>query len=300
MARPSLHLGDIVIAAVLTALENDPSRDALSDREALKASGMFQYLPPAAFTLRRSMALTDLRDELRDRLYDLAACVYDIERWYVIDATYFKAPYFRKYAWVTETNGTVVLKKIKLAKVYIARGLVTGVPVAWTVCDDYTNDSTQFEPLMEQILMRGASVRRGGVLADAGFSKKTHYELVARAGGRAFLDFDWNAKPSNGAHPHYDEMYEIWKNNRDEWYTFAGKRSLIETTNHAIKTPIKPMLRAQKDVPRENEVLALLLGYSLTRFPELVLKHKIKLPEFADAACRAFMNEAIRPKRRSA
>ncbi len=190
------------------------------------------------------------------------------------------------------------MQKIKNAKLFIVRGLKTGVPVAVAVTDEYVSDQTMFESLLHQILDKGAILTGGGVLADAGFNKRWHYEFVAGNQGRAFLDLDSGALPSNGQFPHYDEQYRLYKDHRDEWASFFCYRSLIETTNHALKS-IKMILRARKPISREIEALALVAYYSLSRLPELWLKYRIDLP-FADTRALDFISDAMRPRRRRA
>lgn len=295
--RPKILLGDLVIGAVYQAMENDHSRDALSDRPALMASGMFAGAVPSAYNLRRAMLSTDLRDELVKGIHRLSDLVLEKERWFLIDATYMSTPYYRGTMDVVEDDGSVIRKRVKNAKLFLARGLKTGVVIAWTITDGSVNDQTQFEPLLTQIVSHGGTVRGGGVLADAGFNKQDHYETVGRMGGRAFLDFDANAQSTNGKSPYYDKQLALYRDDRDAWCEIYDFRSLCESLNHAIKTPFKDVLNAQTAITRENEALALILAYNLARVPELRSKFRLDLP-FADAKAMAFVDGAIQRKRR--
>lgn len=73
--------------------------------------------------------------------------------------------------------------------------------------DGNINDQTQFMPLLQQFAGR---FMIDIMLGDAGFNASEHYEAVAFLGGRAFLDFDSDAKP-NPAYPHRDQMFKLWK-----------------------------------------------------------------------------------------
>jgi hypothetical protein len=279
----------------MAAMENDQSRDALSDRKALRDSGLFAVGPPAAYTLRRSMVRADVLAGLRYILSEIAKYIYFLERWYVIDATYVKTPFYQKIAQVNE-KGARVWKKVKSAKVFIVRGLKTGIPVAALITDDNVNDQVVFPILFDQMMKAGAIIRGGGFIGDAGFNKAEHFELVHKHGGRAFFGFDSNAQTTNGRCPHHDEQLIFLKTKRDEWDATYNQRELIESTNHAIKTLFKRAFRAKFEISRDNEAFGLLAMYALSRLPEARLLHKIDLP-FADDEAIAFIDKALRPKR---
>lgn len=294
MGRPRIKVGDYAIGAIIQAIENDPSRTALTDRKGLAATEMFKRLP-SSYSLRREMQSLELRDALAMINFEIAKYVYPHERWYVIDATYMASHYYEKWGWVSVDGGPRIYKKMKTTKVFAVRGRDTGIVVGVIVADESVNDQTMFVPLLKALLEHGAIIRGGGILADAGFNKQEHYELVKAAGGLAFLDFDRNAKSSNGKHPHYDEQLRLYKRNLDIWHSYFDYRSLIEATNHAIKS-IKRSLRAKTEMARECEVLALIAGYNLYRLPELRLTRGIDLP-FVDDRALKHIEEAIRKKR---
>lgn len=284
-------VGDLLRAAVITAVENDASRDALSDREALRAAGWMRGAP-SAYSLRRAMKSSELRDALRLTFAEVAKMVYHLERWYVVDGTHMKTPFYRKSVRAKNKNEW---RKVKIAQIVLFRGLKTGVPVAVHISDGDEAEQPTFAPMLEGLIARGASIRGGGILSDAGFNAREHYELVAKHGGQAFLDVDSNAVDSGGKYPHFDAQLKMYDEDKDRWHNFYDFRSLIETTNHAVKS-VKRVIRAQSEIARENEVLALVLGYALSRLPELRLVHRIDLP-FMDERGIAFIDAAVAKKR---
>lgn len=294
MGRPRIEVGDYAVGAIIQAIENDPSRKALTDRKGLSATNMFKRLP-SSFSLRRAMQNVELRDALALIYFELAKYVYPYERWYVIDATYLASRYYEKWGWVSIDGGPRIYKKMKSTKVFVVRGRDTGIVVAVIAADENVSDQTMFVPLFDMLIQRGAIVRGGGILADAGFNKKEHYELVKKAGGEAFLDFDRNACLSEGKSPHYDSQLMLYRGNLDAWHSYFDLRSLIEATNHAVKS-IKRSLRAKTEIAREIEVLALIIGYNVYRLPELRLTRGIDLPFVDDVALR-YIDEAIKKKR---
>lgn len=297
--RPKNLLGDLMIGAVITAMEDDHSNDALSDREGLAQSGLFVGNVPRAYSLRRAMLSTDLRDELIKANQKIVNLVLKEERWFHIDATVMSTPYYEKWITVLDDDGKPVLKKIVNTKVYLARARATGVIVAVMIADDNNNDQPFFIPMMEQIFAHGGSVNGGGVATDAGFNKREHYEYVYQRGGRAFLDFDNGAKHSGGKYPHYDEQFAHYHSeDKTYWNAFYDSRVLSESLNQAIKTPIKEVLMSRLEITRENEVRALVLAYNLGRIPELRSKFKVELP-FADEQALALVDRAVRRKRRA-
>jgi hypothetical protein len=83
--------------AIIQALKNDPSRTALSNDEAMRASGVFGGSPRAPYMLRQAMShRPDLLDGLKRVSAEIAKHIYPLERWYIIDATYLKSPYYEK------------------------------------------------------------------------------------------------------------------------------------------------------------------------------------------------------------
>ncbi len=134
-------------------------------------------------------------------------------------------------------------------------------------------------------------------IADAGFNKQEHFELVHRYGGRAYFDFDSDSRHSGGKFPHYDEMFTLRKDDRDGWAAIYNLRNRIESTNHAIKTVFKREFRARKEIPRINEALALLAVYAVSLLPRLRLERNIDLA-FADEHAASLIDAAIRPKRK--
>jgi hypothetical protein len=312
--RPELALGDILVGLAIQAMENDQSRDALSDRETLaKHSDLFEVAPPAPFTLRRNIFRRDVNKGWEYALREIAKIIHPIERWYILDATYFKTPYYRKQVQgVNEDTGEAVYKDVKNAKVFLMRGLKTGVPVAALVRDESFSDQTAFKLIFETLMDQGASIRGGGVIeslddgpirgggiiADAGFNAGKNFQSVHAQGGQAFLAFDTtDPKSSKGKFPHFDEMLHLYLHHRDKYMETYNRRALIENTNHNIKTLYKRVLRAQREQSRECEAFAVIIVYALSRFPRLRLEKKIDLP-FADEKALRFIDEELAPNRK--
>lgn len=287
-----------MIGAIVQAIEDDASRSALTDRKSLLAANIFDYVP-SSYNLRRAMISLELRDGLREVSREISKHIYSLERWYAIDATSFPTRYCEKRVWVHPEDGPPIYEKMKTCKLFAARGLVTGVVAEMAVTDYNINDQDMFVPIFRSLIDGGAIVRGGGgILADAGFNKRDHYELVASFGGQPFLDFDRNAVPSKDDHSVFNQQLKLYREQLDRWYTYYDPRALIESTNHGIKS-IKRAIRARTELARENEILALVAGFNLSRLPELRLTSKIDLP-FVDAGAVAFIDEAVRAKRRKA
>ena len=296
--RPQLTLGHILVGLGLQGMENDQSRDALSDRKTLaKHSDLFQVAPPAAYTLRRNVFRHDVNDGWKYALGEIAKIVHPLERWYIVDATYFKTPYYQKQVQVTEDTGEVVWKDVKCAKVFLMRGLKTGVPVAALVTDDNFSDQRAFPLIFKRLMDQGAIIRGGGIIGDAGFNAHEHFQLVHARGGKAFLAFKVRPKSTNGLYPHFDDMRDLYLNHRDKYMETYNPRALIENTNHNIKTLFKRVIRAQREQSRECEVLALIVVYALSRLPRLRLEKKIDLP-FVDEKALRFIDKELAPKRK--
>jgi hypothetical protein len=288
--------GDYAIAAMMQALENDSSRNALGDRTALKTSGVFQVRVPATYNLRRAMRFEAVQRALENMNREIAKHVYALERTYVLDATYVSTPYYeRRYP--VDDEGVYKLKKMKSAKLGLVRGLNTGIVVVCMVVDEHVSDQILFEPLLRMVLDRGGIIHGGGILGDAGFNKREHYEMVRAHGGTAYLDFDRNALPSRKqGHEAYNLQLQLYKEHMELWLRFYGFRSLIESTNHSIKT-VKRILRARTPMARETEAMALITAYNMSRLPELRFKYRIDLP-FLDAHGIDVIDELITRRER--
>jgi hypothetical protein len=298
MGRPKTTRGDLIVGASLQAIENDPSRDALSDYEGLDRSGLFSGHPPKAYTLRRGMIDAGVLAGFRGAFTEMAKYAFQEERWFVIDSTYFKTPNYTGRIQVENQHGKMVWIKVKNAKIFIVCGLTTGLPVAYLVTDFNFPDQLAFPIIFKEMMKAGAIVAGGGFIGDAGFNAGENFELVRAYGGTAFFDFDVNSVPSkNGKYPHRDEMLKMRHEQSDLWFAGYHRRNLIEWTNHAIKTVFKRVLRARFEHTREIEALALLLVYGLSLLPGLRLEKNMALP-FVDAKALAFIDDAIAPKRK--
>ncbi len=297
VGRPRATRGDLIVGASLQAIENDASRDALSDYEGLDRSGLFAGSPPSAYTLRRRMIDAGVLGGFRCAFGEMAKFAFQVERWFIIDATYVKTPNYTGRIQVKNQHGNMVWIKVRNAKIFIVCGLLTGLPVGYLVTDFNFSDQLAFPIIFKQMIQQGAIIQGGGFIGDAGFNAGENFEAVHAYGGTALFDFDVDSKPSkNGKYPHYDEMLKMRHEDTDAWFAEYHRRNLIEWTNHAIKTVFKRLLRARMEHTREVEALALLFVYGLSLLPGLRLERNMPLP-FVDAKALAFIDAAIAPKR---
>lgn len=282
--RPPVPIGDIFIAACLATYFNRPSRKAVGITHPI-AEWLFERgKAPAAITLRFAMKTERLTKCLLEALRLTSSAVRSFETKFAMDSSYYKTP---NYGILAQRRGsdTIILEKIRNAKMHIAISLETLMVVAVETSDGEESDLSYFMPLLEQINGRFLIDE---ILADAGYYQPSHFEAVKERGGVAFIDQKVNAK-ENGS-PHHDEMVRLRKKNFDDWFDGYRYRPLVECSNSSMKRTIKRVIRARLERSRQNELLLICVVYNLMRLMEARIERGIDIPWASEEALQLIDN----------
>ncbi len=102
------------------------------------------------------------------------------------------------------------------------------------------------------------------ISADLAYSSRLNLQLVANAGGKAYIPFNKSATGRAGGSAIWKKMLHYFQLNRDEFMEHYHKRSNIEATNAAIKCKFGENLKSKNPVAQVNELLAKIIAYNIT------------------------------------
>lgn len=90
---------------------------------------------------------------------------------------------------------------------------------------------------------------------------------------------------------YYNEQLTMYRSDRERWRELYGKRALVESTNHIVKTTNRRELRGRTDVARLNEVLLMALVHNLCRLLMVRREYGLTIP-FADERAMNVIRQA--------
>lgn len=132
---------------------------------------------------------------------------------------------------------------------------------AVAITDAYSSDSLQFGPLIKKTA-EGFTINE--MSADLAYSSRANLQIVANAGGKAYIPFKKNATGRAVGFAIWKKMFHYFQLNRDDFMEHYHKRRNIEATNAAIKRKFGGTLKSKNPVAQVNELLAKIIAYNLT------------------------------------
>ncbi len=198
--------------------------------------------------------------------------VAGIEVDFAIDSTGFRTTQFNAYSGAKYGQK----KEHQWVKAHLCAGVKTNVVAAVAITDAYSNDSPQFGPLIKKT---ADGFTTNEVTADMAYSSRLNLQLVANAGGKAYIPFKKNATGRASGSAIWKKMYHYFQLNRDEFMKHYHMRSNIEATNAATKRKFGETLKSKNPVAQVNELLAKIIAYNLTVVIHEMYENGIQ-PEF--------------------
>jgi transposase len=189
-------------------------------------------------------------------------------------------------AWREAKHGEQRTKK--WLKLHALVGTKTHAILRAVVGDEYSGDSLQFGPMLQEVVADG--FHPSGVVADKGYLSKENYALADSMGLSALIPFKANTL-SNEVNrirgiknpPAWEKAYHLFQANREEFNRNYHRRSNVESVFSALKRKFGENIRSKNKVAQVNEVLCKLIGYNLT-----VVAHEI----FENGIAPSFGREA--------
>lgn len=150
--------------------------------------------------------------------------VAGLETDFAIDSIGFRTTTFSVYN--GEKHGQT--KEHKWLKAHMCVGTKTNIVAAVIVTDGNSNDSPQFNPLIQQT-SELFTIKE--VAADLAYSSRDNLDLVNIIGATPYIPFKKNATGNTRGSTMWSIMYHYFQLNRDEFLKHYHKRSNIESTN---------------------------------------------------------------------
>jgi hypothetical protein len=170
-------------------------------------------------------------------------------------------------AWREAKHGEQRVKK--WLKLHALVGTKTHAVLRAVVGDEYSGDSLQFGPLLQEAVAEGFHPR--GVVADKGYLSRDNYALADSMGLDALIPFKANTL-SNEVNrirgvknpASWEKAYHLFQANREEFNQKYHARSNVESVFSALKRKFGENIRSKNKVAQVNEVLCKLIAYNLT------------------------------------
>jgi len=152
----------------------------------------------------------------------------------------------------------VVKEKHEWIKCSVMTGVKTNIVAAVRVGGQYSQDSPEFIPLVNDTA-KGFTIRE--VSADKAYASYVNFDAIAAHGGTAYIAFPVTATGRLGGT--YGKMLHSYCLQRDDYLAHYHKRSNVESTFSMIKAKFGDAVRSKTDVAMMNEALCKVLCHNV-------------------------------------
>jgi transposase len=256
MGRPRLSIHETLFCAIQKVYSQLSSRRAYGLFQNATDKGQIDHAPN--FNAPSNLFKNPEMTSILHKLITLSALpVAGLETDFSVDSTGFRTTTFSVY------NGAKhgQKKEHQWVKAHMCAGVKTNIIASVAITDSDGGDSPQFGPLVKKT-SEGFTINE--ISADMAYSSRFNLQLVANAGGKAYIPFKKNATGRTGGSALWKKMYHYFQLNRDEFMEHYHKRSNIEATNAAIKRKFGETLKSKNPTAQVNELLAKIVAYNLT------------------------------------
>jgi transposase len=256
IGRPRLSIHENLFCAIQKVYSQLSSRRAYSLFQNATDKGQINHVPH--FNAPSELLNKPETTPILHKLIMLSALpVAGLETDFSVDSTGFRTTTFSAYNGVKHGQ----TKEHQWVKAHMCAGVKTNIVASVAITDGDSGDSPQFGPLIKKT-SEGFTIDE--VSADMAYSSRLNLQLVANAGGKAYIPFKKNATGRAAGSALWKKMYHYFQLNRDEFMDHYHKRSNIEATNAAIKRKFGETLKSKNPTAQVNELLAKIVAYNLT------------------------------------
>ncbi|MDE1819834.1 MAG: transposase [Euryarchaeota archaeon] len=204
-----------------------------------------------------------------------AAPVAGIETRFAIDGTGMRLDAYGPY--MGDKHGDN--RKHRYLRLHLIVGCLTNIVVGAIITEEYGDGSGESPklPLLCEIA-RKAGFKIEKVTADKAYCSHDNYEYLASIGAQGFIPFKSNDTSASRGVPEWKKMFYFFQLQRATFDKEYHERSLIESTNFAIKAKIGDRIRSKLLTSRVNEALCELIAYNMTVLVHEITEHKIAIP----------------------
>ncbi len=252
--RTRLSRADMIFAIAFKVFSTVSGRRFMSDLDDAHERGYIDKTPHfnSIFNYLEDPGLTPvLGDLIRESALPLRAVEVD----FAIDSSGFGTSRFVR--WFDKKYG-VVKEKHEWIKCSVMTGVKTNIVAAVRVGGQYSQDSPEFIPLVNDTA-KGFTIRE--VSADKAYASYVNFDAIAAHGGTAYIAFPVTATGRLGGT--YGKMLHSYCLQRDDYLAHYHKRSNVESTFSMIKAKFGDAVRSKTDVAMMNEALCKVLCHNV-------------------------------------
>ena len=254
VGRPPLPMADRVFASAFKVYSTTSGRRFTCDMKDAEARGHVSQAPHFN-SISRFLESPELTPILGDLIRESALPLRAVERDFAVDSSGFGTSRFIR--WFDHKYG-IVRQKAEFVKVSVMTGVKTNIVTAVRVGNQYTQDSPEFIPLVNETA-EGFRLRE--VSADKAYASYDNFDAVADHGATAYIAFPVTATGRLGST--YGKMLRCFCLNQDEYLAHYHKRSNVESTFSMIKAKFGDSVRSKTDTAMMNEALCKVLCHNL-------------------------------------
>lgn len=255
--RPSLPLSDMVFACAYKVYSGFSSRRFASDMVEAHDEGMMGCT--AHFNRVSSyLSSPDVTPVLQSLVTMSSLPLKAVETNFAIDSSGFSTSRFVR--WFNKKYGRELDNK-EWVKVHLTCGVNTHIVTAAEISGWAANDTTYFQPLLERTAQH---FKVKEMAADKAYLSHKNLQLVANAGGMAFIPFKTNnVAPLQTDNSVWAKAYHLYMYQREAFLEHYHQRSNVESVFSMVKAKFGDSVRSKSDEGQVNEVLCKVLCHNI-------------------------------------
>ena len=252
--RPPVPMADRAFASAFKVYSTISGRRFTCDMKDAEARGHVRQAPHYN-SIARYLESPELTPILGGLIRESALPLRMVEQDFAVDATGFGTSRFVR--WYDQKYG-IVRQRSEFVKVSVMTGIKTNIVTAVRVGGQYSGDSPDFIPMVNETADK-FTIRE--VSADAAFASYDNFDAVAGVGGTAYIAFPVTATGRLGGT--YGKMLREFNVNQNKYLDHYHKRSNVESTFSMVKAKFGDSLRSKTDVAMVNEALCKILCHNV-------------------------------------
>ncbi len=254
MGRKRMPLADAVFAATYKTYSTLSARRFMTDMRDAHERG-FLSRPVSYSSIFKAMENPDLKDILRELIYQSALPLRTVEERFAVDSTGFSTS--RYTSWFSEKHGKEKTGRV-FVKLHACCGVKTNIITAAEVTDQNEHDGPQLPELVE---VTAQNFKIAELSGDKAYSSVTNLQTIDYHGGTALIPFKSNATGAAGGL--WSRAYHYFAYHQDEFLARYHARSNIESTFSMIKRKFGDFIRSRTDAAMKNETLCKVLAHNI-------------------------------------
>jgi transposase len=253
--RPKLPLSDMVFACAYKVYTGFSSRRFTSDMKEAAFDGLVNKAPHFN-SVSNYLADPMLTPILQSLVTASSLPLKAVESNFAVDSSGFTTSRFVR--WFNKKYGRE-LDNREWVKVHLMCGVATHIVTSVEISGWAANDTTYFEPLVQQTANYFAI---NEVSADKAYPSHKNMALVNQFGGMPYIPFKTNTvAPTDDSV--WARMYHLYMYQREAFLEHYHQRSNVETVFSMVKAKFGDSVRSKSNTGMVNEVLSKVLAHNI-------------------------------------